>query len=196
MNDNQNSVGDGRLGGPMVAERGEVADVAISGERTVATNGEAGEGTKNTVVAISGYKAASRTNAKRKVESKIEATNLRMFPTAISGNLFGLAKAGLSWRKPRRKTKPGNPRVAADGYEWRKAPTGDSWVLWHRPYLSNGKRGPAKYVAVYALDSVKQLERLYGKREISKSKRPPRHRGVDSGRGADSDAGQQNANFG
>ena len=45
----------------------------------------------------------------------------------------------------------------AEGYKWRKALTGDGWVLWQRPYVAEGKRGKAAYVAVYAPDSVKQL---------------------------------------
>jgi hypothetical protein len=180
----------------MGADGGQTTDVATSGDGAVATSGEAGKDKKNAVVAISGYKSRSRINAEDKSDSEITPSKLGIFPTALSSNLFGLAKNNLSWRKPRRKTKPRNPRVAADGYEWRKAPTGDSWVLWHRPYLSTGKRGKAKYVAVYAPESVKQLERLYGKREISKSKRPARPRRMDSGLGADSDAGRQNANFG
>jgi hypothetical protein len=156
-------VSGGDLGDSNMATRGQADDVAISGDGTIATNGEPGEDKKNTVVAISGNKPTSRTNAKRKAESKIDESNLRIFPTAIGGELFGIAKSGPVWRKPRQPTKPGNPKIAADGYEWRQTPSGNGWVLWHRPYLYNGKRGKAKYVAVYAPDSVRQLEKLYGK---------------------------------
>jgi hypothetical protein len=180
----------------MGANAGQIIDVAISGDSAVATNGETGEGKENTVVAISGYKSRSRINAENKAGSEQPENNLRIFPTALGGALFGIAKSGPVWRKPRRQTKPGNPKIAADGYEWRKTPSGNGWVLWRRPYLPNGKRGKSSYVATYAPDSVKQLEKLYGKREISKSKRAAGPRGVDSRRGADSDAGQQNANFG
>src|SRR5215470_17461131 len=31
--------------------------------------------------------------------------------------------------------------------------------VWCRPYLHNGKRGKSRYVATYASDSVKQLEK-------------------------------------
>jgi hypothetical protein len=186
----------GDLVDPPLADAGEVGDVAISGDNSPATNGGTGEGSKNTVVAISGYKSGSRINAEDKGDSKSAPSKLGIFPTAIGGSLFGVAKGGPVWRKPRRPTKPGNPKIAADGYEWRKTPSGNGWVLWYRPYLYNGKRGKSRYIAAYAPDSVKQLEKLYGKREISKSKRAAGSRGVDSRRGADSDVGQQNANFG
>jgi hypothetical protein len=184
------------LGDPDLATRGQVDDLAISGEGTAATNGEPGEDKKNTVVAISGYKSRSRINAEDKGDSKSAPSSLGIFPTAIGGSLFGVAKSGPVWRKPRRPTKPGNPKIAADGYEWRQTPSGNRWVLWHRPYLYNGKRGKSRYVATYASDSVKQLEKLYGKREISKSKRAARPRGVDSGLSSNQDAGESQANFG
>ena len=174
---------------PLVADAGEVADVDTSGENDLATTG-------NTVVAISGYKSRSRINAEDKGDSNSAPSSLGIFPTAISGSLFGVAKSGPVWRKPRRQTKPGNPKVAADCYEWRQTPSGNRWVLWCRPYLYNGKRGKSRYVATYASDSVKQLEKLYGKREISKSKRPGGPRGVDSRPDSNQDAGESQANFG
>jgi hypothetical protein len=171
-----------------VATSGKDA-LAISGESEIAT-------TDSTVVAISGYKSRSRRNATNKSDSKNTPSSLGIFPTAISGGLFGIAKTGPVWRKPRRQTKPGNPKVAADGYEWRQTPTGNRWVLWRRSYLSNGKRGKSTYAGTYAPHSVKDLERNYGKREISKSKRVARLGGVDSGRGSDQIAGESQANFG
>ena len=196
INGAQNLVSGHDLDDPDLATRGQVDDVAISGESALATNGESCEDEKNTVVAISGYKSRSRINAEVKADSTTEYHSaLGIFPTAIGG-LFGIAKSGPAWRKPRRPTKLGNPKIAADGYEWRQTPSGNGWVLWHRPYLSNGLRGKSSYVATYATDVVKQLEKLYGKREISKSKRASGPSGLDSRRGADSDVGQQNANFG
>jgi len=187
----------GDLVEPLVAGAVEVADVDTSGEGSLATSGESALATTgNTVVAISGYKSRSRINAEDKGDSKSTPSSLGIFPTAIGGSLFGIAKSGPVWRKPRHPTKPGNPRVAADGYEWRQTPSGNGWVLWYRPYLYNGKRGKSRYVAAYASDSVKQLEKLYGKREISKSKRAAGPRSLDSGPGSNQDAGESQANFG
>jgi hypothetical protein len=180
----------------MGADGGQDTDIATSGDGTVATSGGAGEDKKNTVVAISGYKSRSRINAEDKSDSEITPSKLGIFPTAIGGSLFGVAKGGPVWRKPRRQTKPGNPKIAADDYEWRKTPSGNGWVLWHRPYLYNGKRGKSRYVATYAAHSVRELEKLYGRREISKSKRAAGPRSVDSGHNSNQDAGGSQANFG
>ena len=183
--------------GSVAADVSQVIDVAISSDRAAATNGESDVATaNNTVVAISGYKSTSRISRENKADSKTETGSLGIFPTAIGGSLFGVAKGGPVWRKPRRQTKPGNPKVAADGYEWRQTPSGNRWVLWHRPYLYNGKRGKSHYVATYASAPVRQLEKLYGKREISKSKRAARPRGMDSGSSSNPDAGESQANFG
>jgi len=197
VNHDSQDFGNGSNGDPVGADIGQAVDIATSGDVNDATSGETAlDAQDNTVVAISGYKSRSRRNATNRSDSKSELGDLRMFPTAIAGGLFGIAKTGPVWRKPRRSTKPGNPKIAADGYEWRKTPSGNGWVLWRRPYLPNGKRGKSSYVATYAQDSVKQLEKLYGKREISKSKRASGPRSLDSGRGANQDAVEAQANFG
>jgi len=136
--------------------------LAISGDSPLATNGLM-------PVAISGDDSVSNVVA--------------MFP-GINGGLFGITRNAPTWRPPKRKTKPGNPKVAADGYEWRNAPTGDGFVLWRRPYLATGKRGKSEYYAWFAPATIKQLEKIYGaKRKSGSAARP---RGLDSGRGADS----------
>src|SRR5262245_61537649 len=169
--------------------------VATNGDNSVATNGD---DALATTVAISGYDSTTSATPTDAANPHFVATalpdNVKLFPKIVVGDLFGLAKNTIIWRKPKRKTKPGNPKVAADSYEWRRAPTGDGFVLWLRPYLSDGKRGESSYVAHYALETVKSLEKQYGSRTIAK--RTARPGGVDRRRGANSNAGQQDAGFG
>jgi hypothetical protein len=83
-----------------------------------------------------------------------------MFPAATIGSLFGVAKNAIVWRKPKRKTKPGNPQVVANGYEWRTSTAGFS--LWMRSYLADGRRRKLIYIAYFSRDTIKMLGRIYG----------------------------------
>ena len=92
-------------------------------------------------------------------------------------------------KRRRSKTKAEYLRVAADGHEWRRTTKGEDDILWHFPYLENGRPGKSTYSASYGPKTIEQLQKQYGARN------PARPRRVDRGRSTNTSAGERNASL-